>query len=73
MTIATPLSMRRNTHRLTVKFTEFLVTANDERTKWTCLKRAPRLKIDPAFQKVYLSPDLILKENGREQKVIHQA
>ena len=39
-----------------------LVVFDDEKTKWTCLRHASRLKDDAVFQKVYLSPDLTPQE-----------
>jgi len=46
-----------------------LVTVNDERSKWACLKYAPRLKNDPIFRKTFLSPDLSLKERIANKKL----
>ena len=47
-----------------------LIVFDDEKTKWTCLKHAPRLRNDPAFQRVYLSPDLTVQERKERRKLL---
>ena len=42
---------------------------DDEKMKWTCLRRASRLKDDAVFQKLYLSPDLTPQER-KENRVL---
>ena len=39
-----------------------LVSVNGERTKWNILKAAPKLRHSSTFDKIYVSPDLTLKE-----------
>ena len=47
-----------------------LVVFDDEKTKWTCLRRASRLKDDAVFQKVYLSPDLTPQERKENRELL---
>jgi len=46
-----------------------LVSIDDERSIWACLKHAPRLKNDPIFHKAFLPPDLSLKERVVNKKL----
>ena len=47
-----------------------LVVFDDEKTKWTCLRHASKLKDDVVFQKVYLSPDLTPQERKENRELL---
>ena len=47
-----------------------LVVFDDEKTKWTCLRCASRLKDDAVFQKVYISPDLTPQERKENRELL---
>jgi len=54
---------KENAHR------SLLVTVDGEKSKWRCLRQAPKLRNDTTFKRVYLAPDLTARERESNKRL----
>ena len=54
---------KENAHR------SLLVTLDSEKSKWRCLRQAPKLRNDTTFKRVYLAPDLTARERESNKRL----